>query len=368
MIRRYLAASIVTVLVAVPAPALAQDSREDTITKAQAEKAARLVPYSPNKAEVILQQLMDTLVENPDGFYPYFDSVYSGGGFTLGAGYRRFIGDRTNWNVAGLYSAKNYKLIELGLHSPGARQGRFDFAVTTGWRDATQVAFYGLGIASSEDRSSFRMQQGYVDGEILLRPQPWFIVRAGLAYEGFTLSEGAGNLPSIEDVHTPATAPGLGASPSYWHTRVAAGIDSRPAADYARRGTLLEVSYHQFHDRADVYNFDRIDVDAVKHIPILRESWVLSLRGRLQTTPDDTDAVPYFLLPSLGSGSTLRGYNSWRFRDRHGAAVLRRMALDSQPPRLRRRHLLRHRHHGQSARRAQSARDEKRRRDRVPVP
>ena len=27
--------------------------------------------------------------------------------------------------------------------------------------------------------------------------------------------------------------------------------------------------------------------------------------------------MPYFLLPALGSGSTLRAYPSWRFRDRH---------------------------------------------------
>ena len=44
---------------------------------------------------------------------------------------------------------------------------------------------------------------------------------------------------------------------------------------------------------------------------------MISLHGLLQTTLDDDDAVPYFLLPSLGSGSTLRGYSSWRFRDRH---------------------------------------------------
>ena len=94
MIPRFLAASVVTVLVAVPALAIAQDSREASIIEAQAEKAQRLVPYTPNKAELILQQLTDTLVELPNGFYPYFDSVYSGGGFTLGAGYRRFIGDR----------------------------------------------------------------------------------------------------------------------------------------------------------------------------------------------------------------------------------------------------------------------------------
>jgi hypothetical protein len=44
---------------------------------------------------------------------------------------------------------------------------------------------------------------------------------------------------------------------------------------------------------------------------------VLSFRGRVQTTLDDQDVVPYFLLPSLGSGSTLRAYRSFRFRDRH---------------------------------------------------
>ena len=42
-----------------------------------------------------------------------------------------------------------------------------------------------------------------------------------------------------------------------------------------------------------------------------------ALAGRLQTTLSDTDVIPYFLFPSLGSGGTLRGYSSWRFRDRH---------------------------------------------------
>ncbi len=45
--------------------------------------------------------------------------------------------------------------------------------------------------------------------------------------------------------------------------------------------------------------------------------------------------MPYFLLPSLGSGSTLRGYSSWRFRDRHAVLasgewrwIVNRLALD----------------------------------------
>ena len=83
------------------------------------------------------------------------------------------------------------------------------------------------------------------------------------------------------------------------------------------------------------YSFDRLDAEVVQHIPILRENWVISLRGRLETTLDDDDQVPYFLLPSLGSGSTLRGYSSWRFRDRHAMLmsgewrwIPNRMALD----------------------------------------
>jgi hypothetical protein len=31
----------------------------------------------------------------------------------------------------------------------------------------------------------------------------------------------------------------------------------------------------------------------------------------------DDGVVPYYLLPSLGSGSSLRAYGSWRYRDRH---------------------------------------------------
>ena len=117
---------------------------------------------------------------------------------------------------------------------------------------------------------------------------------------------------------TPDTAPGLGDSPDYLHATVAAAIDTRTSPEYTKRGALYEVAFHRFDDGDDVYSFDRVDAEIIQHIPILRETWGLSLRGRLQTTVGDTDVVPYFLLPSLGSGSSLRGYSSWRFRDRHG--------------------------------------------------
>ena len=174
-----------------------------------------------------------------------------------------------------------------------------------------------MGIESPEDSSNYRMKQSYFGGDLTARPGGYTFFGAGMAYEDFNLESGTGNTPSIEEVHTPASAPGLGVNPTYLHTVLSGGVDSRPSPGYARHGGLYGISYHNYADRDDTYSFDRFDAEIVQHIPLVRENWVISLHGLLQTTLDDDDTVPYFLLPSLGSGSTLRGYSSWRFRDRH---------------------------------------------------
>lgn len=328
--------ALLAILLTMSASVAAQDTRSAVIEAEQAAKATRLAPRVPPAAERLFEAVQRTLLEQPSGFYPYFGSVYSGGGFTLGAGYRQFTGDRTHWNIAGLYSVKGYKLIEVNALSPGHFSGRVDVRGRAGWRDATQVAYHGLGIDSPSDPgTAFRMQQAYMGADLTLRPHRWVVFRTGATHEDFTVKDPSGNLSSVEDVFTTATAPGVGIDPTYLHTSASAGFDSRPAADYARRGGLYEVTHHRYIDSDSTYSFNRVDLEAVQHIPILRENWVISLRGYLQTTPNDDDQVPYFLLPSLGSGSTLRAYSSWRFRDRHAVLtsgefrwIASRLALD----------------------------------------
>ena len=304
------------------APAVAQETREQELAAEQAAKAKQLHPYEPSTAERLSTRINRALTETHSGFYPYIDSVYSGGGFAVGPGYRRYYGHRSFWDLRGLFSIRAYKFVELSTESPGHARGRFDVYARTGWRDATQVAFYGTGIDSPQDgRTNFRMKQGYATGGLRARPLPWAVFNGALLYEDFTTAGGSGAAPSIDEVHTPQSAPGLGANPAYLHTTASAAIDWRPSPGYARRGGLYEVRYHNYADRDDAYSFDRVDAEIVQHVPILRENWVLSLHGQVQTTLDDNDAVPYFLLPSLGSGSTLRGFHSWRFRDRHSLLV-----------------------------------------------
>jgi hypothetical protein len=208
-----------------------------------------------------------------------------------------------------------------------------DVRAHAGWRDATQVDYHGLGIDSPADApGAYRLQQGFLGAEVHSRPRRYVRLAAGVTLEDFELKEPSGDLTAVDDVFSPATAPGVGVDPKYVHTTLSAGFDWRPAVDYARRGGFYELALHRYADRDDVYTFSRLDAEVVQHLPILRENWVVSLRGRLQSTTNGSDQVPYFLLPSLGSGSTLRGYSSWRFRDRH--AVLTSAEFRWIPSRL----------------------------------
>ena len=304
-----------------PAPVAAQETtRAAEIAAAQAEKAQRLTPYRPSKAEQIADEVQDRLLETPEGFYPWFDSVYSGGGFTGGAGYRHFIGDRTFVDTRGLLSGKGYKLIEMAIDSIGDNATPFDLRASGGWRDATEVAFFGVGNDSMpQAETNFHMQQAYAGIGMRARAHRILFGDIQERFENFTLLRGQDDDTLPVDVwHSPATAPGLDANPDYWRTTLSGGVDTRPSAGYARTGGLYALTYDAFVDQqGGAYSFEILQAEVIQHVPILRENWVLSFHGVAKTTVDDEDVVPYFLMPSLGSGSTLRAFSSWRFRDRH---------------------------------------------------
>jgi hypothetical protein len=301
-------------------------SRKEVIAAQQLEKAGETPTPKVDKFEMYFNRVQQIFLEDPSGFYPYFASVYHGGGFTLGAGYRGYFGDNSYWDVKGLYSIKQYKLIEGAVESRDHLGRRLSFGSRLGWRDATQVGYYGTGIkTSNDDRANFRFQETYADGHAVFRPVRWIPLKGSVGYERWDTKEGKGTAPSIETVFCGlpagcprAEAPGLGADPKYLHTQVSAGIDWRQSPGYTRRGGLYQVTFHDYKsDQDGKYSFQKFDGDLIQHFPILRETWVLAARGRVETTLNDNDLIPYFLLPQLGSGSTLRAFASDRFRDRH---------------------------------------------------
>ena len=296
-----------------------QESRAGQIEARQAEKSKESRPRQSNKAEKWIRQAEGIFLEDSAGFSPAIGSVYHGGGLALGANYRKYFGDNTFWNVKGLYSIRNYKLVEAKTESRDHLGKRLSFGSRLGWRDATQVGYYGLGTNTQQEaRANFRFQESYLDGHVIFKPVRWVPLKGSVAYEHFNTTRGQGLAPSIETRYTPQSAPGLGADPTYLHSQLSAGIDWRQAADYTRKGGLYEATFHDYRsNNGGLYSFQRLDGDLIQHVPLLRETWVLSMRGSVQTTLNDNDLVPYFLLPSLGSGRTLRAFATDRFRDRH---------------------------------------------------
>src|SRR5262245_46316096 len=195
----------------------AQPARELQIADREAEKAERQKPSEPTRVERLIKAVTADMSTKP-GFYPHIDSVYAGGGFTAGVGYRVRHGDRIHWNLRGLYSIKNYKLVELTAKLANV-DGNLGVDFRTGWRDATQIGYYGLGMTTAqEDRADFRLQMPYAGGSVTWRPSRWSVLVGDAQYEGYrTLSPTGSERRPIDEAYTPLTAPGLNADPSYLH-------------------------------------------------------------------------------------------------------------------------------------------------------
>lgn len=295
--------------------------REDQLAAAKAEKARQVRPYQPGKAEELIDRAEDLLLSGRLRWHPFFDSAYSGGGFTMGAGYRRHVSAYNTVDVRGSITFSGYKRIEAEFLAPRLFDRRGVLSVIGGWREATEVGFYGTGTAatSKDDRVNYSFQQPYASAQLQVRPTRGpFVVGGGLEYSKWDQGPGGGTVPSVDEEYTPEELPGLGASPVYLQVHGSAGLDWRMSPGYARRGGAYGVTVRDFVNHNGDFSFTRVDYDVVQHVPILRDAWVLSLHGRVETTyTGDAETVPFFMLPALGGGSTLRGFASWRFRDRH---------------------------------------------------
>lgn len=293
-------------------------SRAGLIEQEQARKAASLTPAKPTKVEAYVARVYDAFLGGQMRWHAFFQNAYAGGGFTVGAGYMFFVSPNNTLDIRGSITPSGYKRIEAEFIAPDLFGRRATFSAIGGWREATQVGFYGFGMTSTVDaRANYSFQQPYGSATIEVRPtRKFLLVRGGVEITQWKQGPGSGSDPSIETKYTPETLPGLGAQPVYLHTTATLGVDSRPSAGYARSGGLYAATFHDFADPDKTYGFQALDYEAIQHIPILREAWVVSLHGLLQTSYSKSgQQIPFFMMPSIGGGSDLRAYASWRLRD-----------------------------------------------------
>src|SRR5262249_42932632 len=121
------------------------NTRQAQIEQEQAAKVPTLHPYVVNKAEKVFQRV-DTVLEGGTlRWHPFFENAYSGGGFTLGLGHASYVSAYNYIDVRGSWTFSNYKRFEAEFVAPRMFNRRAQLSVIGGWRDATQVGFYGIG-------------------------------------------------------------------------------------------------------------------------------------------------------------------------------------------------------------------------------
>jgi hypothetical protein len=311
---------------ALVAPVAAQDqppaseptSRTASIEQAEQEKADTLTPAAPGKAEAYVARISDAFLSGTMHWHAFWQNAYSGGGFTVGAGYMRYVSPYNLIDFRGSITPSGYKRIETEFIAPElfGRRGRLN--VLGGWREATQVNFFGIGqTTKQEELTNYGFTQPYLTANLEVFPtRKLLTIGGGVEVSQWRQEAGSGSSPSVENKYTPGTLPGLGAQPVYLHTQATVGIDSRPARGYTRRGGFYGVTVHDYHDKDNAFGFNQVDYTALQHFPILREAWVLAFRAYAQTTYDKGgQQVPFFLMPSFSGGSDLRAYASWRLKD-----------------------------------------------------
>lgn len=311
-------AAVVLVGAAGMASAQEPESRAAAIEQAEQAKLEKLTPAAPGKAEAYVQGVFDMFLNGQMHWHPFFQNAYSGGGFTLGAGYMHHVSSYNVLDARASFTTSGYKRMEAEFIAPElfARHGRL--SVLGGWREATAVNFYGIGQTTPpENLVNYGFTQPYLSANLDMFPTKKLLL-VGLGFEVSQWNQGAGSgsSPSVEERYTSETLPGLGASPTYSHAQVTVGLDSRTSPGYTRRGGFYGATFHDYTDTDGAFGFKQIDYTAIQHVPILREAWVLAFRAFAQTTYDKSgQQIPFFMLPALGGGSNLRAYSSWRLRD-----------------------------------------------------
>jgi hypothetical protein len=311
-------------------PAPEPETRQTTLVSAVDEKAKDLHPYKVTTAEKVITRIEKRFTDEMVTWHPFFENAYRGGGFAAGAGYIFHPSPYSSLDVRGSYSIRSYKLAEAEFVSPRLFDRRGELTVLGGWRDATEVGFYGIGLGSSPgDRANFGFEQPFGSALLTIRPtRHLFLIRGGFEAARWDLKPGQGTVKSVDEVYTPESLPGLGTTTTYAHIQATVGLDSREASGYTRRGGFYGVTGHDYRDRDDALGFQGVDYEAIQHIPILRETWVLSLHGLARTTWAKSDQqIAFYMLPSLGGGNNLRGFASHRFSDRHSLLMQAEMRI-----------------------------------------
>jgi hypothetical protein len=259
-----------------------------------------------------------------DGFYPQMGDMVTGAGWiSAGPGYRRHFLDRHLLvDGSAAISWRAYKDAEARVELTNLAGTRATLGFQARWQDLTQVNYFGMGPDSLESqRGEYRLKGTDLEGYGTVRANGWLSFGGRFGWvKRPTLSSSVGPFDrNFTDalLEFPAD-PGVAAQTGLLHGGATVEADTRNYPSRPTRGGFYRAAAEAYSDRdLHEFSFRRYEAEGLQMLPIVGERWVIALHGRgVFSDTTASNSVPFYMLPSLGGGNSLRGYHDYRFHDR----------------------------------------------------
>ena len=339
--RSVLSSVLAAMLVPVASPVLAQ-APEEPATRASLMEQARetAVTESVTPQRTIIerglswydnQYVFAKLLGGWKGVRLAGGDFPAGAGLTMGLGYDKaltsepdpLLPSRVDVTARGAYSTRGYARVGAGVNARNLGGSRIDLSLSGQYYEFPQEDFFGLGMDSLEsNRTNYRLDA--IESGVAVRWNPSrFEFGGDVAYFRPRVGRGTDKLfLSTDDLFTAAAAPGLGSETNYLKSGMSAAFDWRDNPSHPHAGGRYAIAVTNFDDRDLGRDFYRVDVNLHQYVPLTDRHRLVALRAEGVFTNAESDGfVPFYLQPTLGGASRLRGFREFRFRDQNSVLV-----------------------------------------------
>jgi hypothetical protein len=298
--------------------------RLDQIEEQRLAKSAGLRLEQPTTTERTFARINRLIRRVPIGVE--VAGLGPGAGLTIGSAFQwTGHGDRVSATLWGAGLLHGFYRAGTGVELKNISAHELAFALEGSHADSPQLEYYGPGPNSSiHNRTNFRREDTLFEFRLGLRPHRNLAQACRLGELLENVGPGTNrSLATTQSLFGPAEAPGLDVQSNFLIGGCSAQVDLRDTPGGPHKGTYAEAAYERYYAEShDQFSFHRLSAVVEQYVPFLNSKRVIAIRAKTELSFHSGDqVVPFYLQPTLGSDSDLRGFPRYRFYDENSIAL-----------------------------------------------
>lgn len=191
--------------------------------------------------------------------------------------------------------------------------------------DAPQLEYYGPGPNSSvHTRTNFRREGTLLNVRIGFHTRRRFQQTCGVGQRFVNVGPGTNeSLATTDSVFGPSEAPGIQVQSNFLVAGCSATLDTRDFPEAPHKGTYAEARYYRYYAEGHPeFSFQRVSAVAQQSFSFFNQKRVIEVRAKTELSlHSEKRVVPFYLQPTLGGDTDLRGFRRYRFYDENSVAL-----------------------------------------------